>query len=66
MAFAMMLYRLALLSGEILTTLPAKEQHSTFSQVTLLAAKIVLQRGDPLHTGVSIILRNHICEQPRG
>jgi hypothetical protein len=66
MAFAMMLYRLAVFSREIFITVPAKEQHSTFPQVILLAAKIVLQSGAPLHTGVSIILRNHVCEQPRG
>lgn len=41
----MILYRLTLFSREILTTVPAKEQRSTFPQVTLLAAKTVLQEG---------------------
>lgn len=59
------LCRLALFSRDILTTVPAKEQHSAFPHVTPLAAKTVLQRGAPLHTGFSIILREHVCERPR-
>lgn len=62
----MILYRLALFSREILTTVPAKEQHSTFPRSLYWQPRQCSRRGAPLHTGVFIILRDHICEQPRG